>query len=499
MSTAITKLPIKDSPSAVCVLDSKLNFIDYSNIWLTEFNIEHESIVGMNYYEVIPDTPEEIRKIHKEALEGKNSASQGQKFIKPDGSIQWLKWKISPWKEDDGSIGGIIVVKEDITTEKRSEELLRKAKKVARIGGWEVDLVANTVHWTEMTREIHEVDEDYVPNLEEGINFYKPGKDREMITTLVSESISEGTPFDTDLRIITAKGREIWVRAKGEAELVNGKCVRLYGTFQDIDEKKRVELKYQEVSDRMAIATNAANIGVWEYKLADNSLVWDDNMYKLYGVDKNDFSGVYEAWESAIHPEDKERSAKEVEMAIKGEKDFDTEFRVVWPNGEIRHINAEGVVKRNEQGEPILMIGTNWDITREKNSERKLKDLLDVSSEQNKSLMNFAHIVSHNLRSHASNLSMLSGFLLNEKSEEEKANLIKMLDEATESLNETVQHLNEVVQVKTTAAEKIRPLNLYEAVKTVEKNLSGMLKEEEPVSVIIEKLMTQSEEALTRR
>ena len=472
----------------MCVLDSKLNFIDYSNIWLTEFNIEHESIVGMNYYEVIPDTPEEIRKIHKEALEGKNSASQGQKFIKPDGSIQWLKWKISPWKEDDGSIGGIIVVKEDITTEKRSEELLRKAKKVARIGGWEVDLVANTVHWTEMTREIHEVDEDYVPNLEEGINFYKPGKDREMITTLVSESISEGTPFDTDLRIITAKGREIWVRAKGEAELVNGKCVRLYGTFQDIDEKKRVELKYQEVSDRMAIATNAANIGVWEYKLADNSLVWDDNMYKLYGVDKNDFSGVYEAWESAIHPEDKERSAKEVEMAIKGEKDFDTEFRVVWPNGEIRHINAEGVVKRNEQGEPILMIGTNWDITREKNSERKLKDLLDVSSEQNKSLMNFAHIVSHNLRSHASNLSMLSGFLLNEKSEEEKANLIKMLDEATESLNETVQHLNEVVQVKTTAAEKIRPLNLYEAVKTVEKNLSGMLKEEEArCKVIIDK------------
>ncbi len=77
---------------------------------------------------------------------------------------------------------------------------------------------------------------------------------------MVSDAINEGLPWDTELRIITAKGKELWVRAKGEVELVNNKAVRLYGTFQDIDEKKKVELKYNEVADRLAIATKAASI-----------------------------------------------------------------------------------------------------------------------------------------------------------------------------------------------------------------------------------------------
>ena len=111
------------------------------------------------------------------------------------------------------------------------------------------------------------------------------------------------------------------------------------------------------------------------------------------------------------------------------------------------------------------------------NTEQRLKNLLDVTSEQNKSLMNFAHIVSHNLRSHSSNLSMLTGFLSKEKKEKERAKLVQMLDEASESLNETVQHLNEVVQVKTGASEKLKPVNLHNAFKTVQKNLALLIKE----------------------
>ncbi len=238
-----------------------------------------------------------------------------------------------------------------------------------------------------------------------------------------------------------------------------------------------MELKYQEVSDRMALATKAANVGVWDYNVKENILVWDENMYRLYGVRKEDFSGVYEAWESAVHPDDQEDGKKSIQMAISGEKEFDTEFRVVWPNKEIRYIRAFAITQRNEYGEALRMIGTNWDITEIRQAEDKLKNLLDITSEQNKSLMNFAHIVSHNLRSHASNLSMLTGFLYKETQEDEKVKLVGMLDEASESLNETVQHLNDVVQVKTGAAEKIKPVNLLDSLKAVQKNLRLLLQE----------------------
>ncbi|MGB3151176.1 MAG: PAS domain-containing protein, partial [Maribacter sp.] len=242
-------------------------------------------------------------------------------------------------------------------------ELLLKAEKVARIGGWEVDMLRNEVYWSSATRSIHEVPKNYIPNLEEGIKFYKEGEHRDRITQLVTLSMTNGKPWDTELIIVTAKGNEVWVRTKGEVEIVNGKCIRIFGTFQDIHEKKKAEIRYQEIADRLKIATQNANIGIWEYDILKNTLIWDDNMYNLYGSRKEDFSGDYEAWEAGVHPEDKERGAKEIALAISGKKEFDTEFRVLWPDGTVRNIKAIGNTERNSAGEAIKMTGVNWDIT----------------------------------------------------------------------------------------------------------------------------------------
>ncbi len=461
----------------MAVLDQDMRIIECSQTFLKESMLKDVDIQGKLFYEVFPDFPEELRYTGSDHFVDQQLHIKFVRISSPQKGVKWYKWKVYSLTDNNSDHLGFTLVREDISELKRNEELLEKSMYVARVGGWEVDLIHNKVFWTDVTREIHEVESGYIPCLEEGINFYKAGEDREMITALVSEAISEGKSYDTELRIITAKGSEVWVRAKGEAEIVDGKCIRLTGTFQDIDEKKRIELKYKEISERLALATNAANVGVWDYNVVDNILVWDDNMYHLYGIRKEDFSGVYEAWETAVHPEDQEEGKNRIQMAISGEKEFDTEFRVVWPNGEIRFIRAFAKTQRNGSGEALRMIGTNWDITEIRQAEDKLKKLLDITSEQNKSLMNFAHIVSHNLRSHASNLSMLTGFLYKEKQEEEKIKLVEMLDEASESLNETVKHLNDVVQVKTGASEKIKPVNLCNALKAVQKNLRLLLEE----------------------
>ncbi len=477
MQTLTVNFLIKDSPMAVSILDTGMRFISHSRIWLKEFGITDTDIIGKTYYEVLPATPNELREIHQHCLKGGASVSKGQKFVHPNGSVQWLRWKINSWKNDDGAIGGLITIVEDITEDKRKEELLSKALNVARIGGWEFDLISNQLSWTAITKEIHEVSPDYVPSLEEGINFYRAGEHRDAISELVGEALRSGKPWDTELQIVTGKGKELWVRAKGEAEMVDNRCVRLFGTLQDIDEKKKTALEYQKVSERLAIATQAADIGIWDYDVTQNKLIWDDFMYKIYGIRKADFSGEVEAWEASVHPDDKERCQKEVERALAGEKEFKSEFRVIWPNQEVRFIKAESTVRRDAHGNPLRMIGVNWDITAEKNAEKKLKNLVEITSAQNESLLNFAHIVSHNLRSHSSNLSMLSGFLSKESRATEKASLVKLLGDASESLNETVSHLNEVVQVKTSAQEKLKCVMLYDSIKQVEKNLSVLIKE----------------------
>jgi len=477
LETLLTSSFIKDYPASVVIVNSEMQIIDHSKLWLKELENHSGSPIGLPIYDVIDYTSEEFSIRCEQCLIGGEQVKLIQELNQPELNTTWLEWTISPWTENPGKTNGLIIVKDDITETKKREELLLKSKSIARIGGWEVDLLSNTMHWTRVTKEIHEVPEEYIPNLEEGLNFYKEGVDRDKISDLVSDGLNEGLPWDTELRIITAKGKELWVRTKGEVEILNNKVVRLYGTFQDIDEEKRVELKYNEVSDRLAIATKAASIGIWDYNVVDNILVWDDNMYKLYGLNKKNFSGVVEAWESSVHPDDIAPSQELLQRALKGETEFDTEFRVVWPNGEIRHIRAIAFIQRGDNGNALKMIGTNWDITKNKKSEIKLKNLLDITSEQNNRLMNFAHIVSHNLRSHSSNLSMLTGFLSQEGDNNEKDRLTKMLCEASESLDETVQHLTEVVQVKVDAIDKMRPVNLYETIKGVEKNLAVLLKE----------------------
>jgi hypothetical protein len=113
-------------------------------------------------------------------------------------------------------------------------DLYTQTSKVARVGGWEIDLLKNNFNWTSVTKEIHEVPSDYVPDLRSAIDFYKDGEDRRTIMLLFSKAINHGEPFDVELNLITKMGNERWVRTKGEVKMLNGMCLRVYGILQDI-------------------------------------------------------------------------------------------------------------------------------------------------------------------------------------------------------------------------------------------------------------------------
>jgi PAS domain S-box-containing protein len=138
--------------------------------------------------------------------------------------------------------------------------------------------------------------------------------------------------------------------------------------------------------------------GVWDYNIAENHLLWDDQMYALYGITPDTFSGVYEAWRSGLHPEDSERGDHEIAMALNGEQEFNTEFRVIWPDGSIHHIRAIATVIRDQQGNAIRMVGTNWDITEQKANEEALKIAKEQAEAASKSKSEFLANMSHEIR-----------------------------------------------------------------------------------------------------
>ena len=140
--------------------------------------------------------------------------------------------------------------------------------------------------------------------------------------------------------------------------------------------RQAMELAEQRISrlhGRLSLAAESARLGVWEWQVPENVLVWDKWMYAIYGVREADFTGAYEAWTRGLHPDDRPRGDEAIQRALRGEKEFDEEFRVVWPTGELRHVKANALVERDAAGRPLRMIGVNYDITERKLAEEKLR------------------------------------------------------------------------------------------------------------------------------
>ena len=137
---------------------------------------------------------------------------------------------------------------------------------------------------------------------------------------------------------------------------------------------KRSEDSLKQTTERLTLATKAGGVGIWDYDVVHNHLAWDEQMFRLYGITADQFGGAYEAWQQGLHPEDRQRGDREISMALDGSQDFNIEFRVVWPDGTLRHIRGFATVQRDGAGRAIRMIGTNWDITAQKQAAEALRE-----------------------------------------------------------------------------------------------------------------------------
>ncbi len=117
------------------------------------------------------------------------------------------------------------------------------------------------------------------------------------------------------------------------------------------------------LAERLELATTSAGIGIWDYDIGGDGIVWDDMQCALHGIRPQDFGGTFAAWEALVHPEDRAAASASARQAIDGEGRFDTEFRIVTPAGTVRHIKGAAVVLRDAAGQPERMIGVNYDLT----------------------------------------------------------------------------------------------------------------------------------------
>lgn len=251
-------------------------------------------------------------------------------------------------------------------------DMLWQAAKMLRVGTWEVNLGTGNLWWSDMTKIIHEVPHDFKPVLEEGIEFYKAGNSRELISKVVGEAIEKGKPFDVRLQLVTAKGRDIWARSVCEPELKNGKVVRLRGTFQDIDEAYRKNLQARKNEASLNRAQRSAKIGSWEWNPDADEVIWSDEMYRILGLDPKDRTNTVKDFMQYVHPEDRSEMERATAEAIKNRTTSMSHYRIITPDGTLKYVQGGGEQLYDEQGNPTAMVGTIQDVTEQVKIQNQL-------------------------------------------------------------------------------------------------------------------------------
>ena len=288
----------------------------------------------------------------------------------------WIRNMVQPVYNEHKKIIGKRGVIQNITVEKNLRELNRQVASLAKIGSWEVNLVDKTVFWSEEVHIIHGTNpETYNPQLDEAINFYR--KDfHELIKSSVEKCISKGKSYDLEAVIITADKKELWVRSNAKAEFSNGVCTRIFGSFQDINERKQAEIAVQESETKFRTIFEIASLGIAQVDPSNGKIILINSYYETitgYSVEellKMKFSEL-------THPDDLEGDLELFYKAARGEEDYSNEKRYIKKDGNIVWVRIHLAFIRDENGNPKKTVAICEDITQRKEAESRLQSLAD--------------------------------------------------------------------------------------------------------------------------
>jgi len=477
-----------------------------------------DELKGKSVYDILhQDDIQKGKDLDQQLREGKlGSFSMENRYFNKFGEIIWANVTVSPlWKPDERPTAQIAIA-EDITPKKQAQEQIRKSEARFKtlfdnspVALWEEDFSAvrryldtfpdlspaNARSWFEANPDVVAECISLVKIIDvnnECLKLHEPKTKKELLASnleaLLNDSKSESfikqlvavvkrSPFiEMDMEF-TAKAnanKDIhlrWSVMRGYENTLE----RVIISTEDITPQKEAQRIILNSQQRIESLINTIDGIVWEA---------DYNSYEFTFVNKKaeDITGypvaewLYDAafWAEKIHPDDRERAVSFCKENAQVRPQYDFEYRMIAKDGSIIWLrDIVNVVYQD--GKPVSLKGIMIDITKNKESEKDLNDSLELVNEQKKRLMNFSYIVSHNLRSHAANIQSILTLIDSADSEEEKNEMLGMLNTVSRSLNDTMIHLNDLVNVQTNVTLVVDTLELRTYVDNAQKAISDQI------------------------
>jgi PAS domain S-box-containing protein len=343
---------------------------------------------------VHPEDRDRLQQLKVRASQNGMDLDVEHRILLPDGVIRYVRVVAHAGRDKAGGLEYVGIVT-DISERKHADEdrealshslqeskaRLEEAQRVAQIGHYEWDLVANRVTWSAELYRIYGL-----PPQEGSIDMAMVREmmhpdDREHVFVVADDLVRSGVNSTAEHRVVCPTGEVRTVQAIGTVKRdAAGKAYEIFGTVQDITDRKQAEEDFQQLSldlqeskAWLEEAQHVAHVGYWVWDLQTNRLIWSDETYRIFGLRPEDGPIDVSKVREMIHLDDREAVFRSAEQAVSRGERADCEHRLFRPSGEMRVVHSLGDLKKDSSGKPYQMFGTTQDITERKRAEEALQ------------------------------------------------------------------------------------------------------------------------------
>ncbi|MFV5695405.1 PAS domain S-box protein [Flavobacterium sp. LB3P122] len=488
------------------------NFIEINKQYCHLLGYSHQEMKVKNFQSVtFPDDLEEdltnLEKLRKGEI---RSYSLEKRYLTKAGTIIWINLTVSPlWKINEKVTSHIAII-EDISLKKETQELIKKAETRFKSLFDDSPLPLREEDFSEIKKYLQklnlidektEIVSNYFHNNPDVITkcnslvklinvnnaclkLHKVKTKEELINTESNLFDSRSTDdfikhliaitqgkkqFNIDSRIKNAEGeyRDVnlrWNVIRGYRKTFE----RIIVSTEDITLRRATEKIILDTKQRVESLINTIDGIVWECNIESFLFTFISKKVEyILGYTPEEWIANHTFWADHIYADDKEWVQNYSKLQTEAHLNHDFEYRMIAKNGAVIWVrDIVNIVFEN--GKAVSLRGIMIDITKTKEAEKDLNNSFNLVTEQNKRLLNFSYIVSHNLRSHTSNIASIMSLIESSESEEEKDQMIQLLKTVSNSLNQTMLHLNEVINIRNNIGLVSEPLNLQQYIDTVQ-------------------------------